>query len=99
MDDTIKLITIEIAPDDLGIDKRTETAREVFCTVNSVQRTEFYSAYQQGLQPSFRFDIFAMDYNGERILEYSGIRYSVIRTYLRNLDTIELYAERKAGTV
>jgi hypothetical protein len=42
--------------------------------------------------------MFFGDYNGERIVEYKGERFSIYRTYHAKTDTIELYAERKGGT-
>ena len=41
--------------------------------------------------------VFFGDYAGEALLEWNGQKYNIYRTYLREDDTIELYAERRIG--
>lgn len=74
-------------------DKPKETGRTVFCTVRSVGLNEAYQAMANGLQPQFVFVLsdFA-DYDGEKICEYNGKRYRIVRTY-RNNQSIELTVE------
>lgn len=72
--------------------------REVYCDVESVSQSEFFEGGRNGLNPAYKFTMFAYDYQGERTLEYKGQRYGIYRTYLRKNDQIELYAERKGGT-
>lgn len=95
---TVVLIATEHTQDALGIWQETTTEREVFCSVDSVTRSEFFEAGRNGLNPEFRVTMFLYDYNGERILRFEGQTYSVYRTYHSRNDTIELYVERKAGT-
>lgn len=73
----------------------TEEAREVFCTVQSVSRNEYYNAYNSGFQPSlvFRLEL-AEDYEDERYIRYQGKKYQVIRTYMTDDDGIEITVER-----
>ena len=46
-----------------------ETARQVFCSVESVSRAEWAAAGQLGLAPQWRVTLFAPDYNGEDAAE------------------------------
>lgn len=96
--DVISLIEVTTEQDELGVWRKHETQKRVFCQVNSVSQTEFYEAGRNGLNPSFRFTVFFGDYNNEPIVAYKGQTYAVYRTYLRKDDMLELYCERKGGT-
>ena len=98
MDAVLSLISKTTAKDEYGVDRVTETAREVFCRVRSASRTEFFDGGRNGLNPEYQFTVFAADYQGESIVEYEGARYAVYRTYRAGSDYLELYAERKGGT-
>ena len=76
----------------------TEQLRKVYANVSSVSATEFFNASQIGLNPDYKFTMFAPDWNGEMIVEYNGYRYSVYRVYVATTDRMELYAQREAGT-
>lgn len=97
MEDIITLISVTKTQDAYGVWRMTETSKEVFCSVQSVTRTEFFDAGRNGLNPAFVFTIFGDDYDGEETIEYAGKRYGVYRTF-RSGDDMELYAERKGGT-
>lgn len=94
----IKLIGYEKHQDENGVWRTTSTAREVYAQVDSVTRAEFYDAGRNGLNPEYRFSMFAFDYLGEDTVEYNGQQYAVYRTYIARDDTVELYVERKGGT-
>lgn len=81
-------------PDPHGFTDPVEESKQmVYCTVRSVGHTEYYEAMTQGLRPSLIFRIANfLDYNGERYLEYRGLRYRVIRTYRAGM-TIDLTVE------
>lgn len=96
--EVLTLIGTTRTQDEYGIWRETPTARNVFCQVNSITRSEFFDAGRNGLNPEFMFSIFAGDYEGERTCEFRGQQYSIYRTYLGRNDTLELYAERKGGT-
>lgn len=103
MDDVIKLISTG-APtyDEYGNEVESKTERQVFCSVYSVGRTEFYQAAQNNLQPEYVFVIsHYKDYEGEKDILYKDWtgtekRYAIIRTY-RNGDSIELTAVERIG--
>lgn len=96
--EVITLIKETYTQDAYGIDQVTEVTRDVFCSVDSVTRSEFFDSGRNGLNPEFRMTLFFGDYEGERTLEYKGKRYGVYRTYYGRTDTVELYVERKGGT-
>lgn len=99
MDSVLTLITTTEQQDAFGVWRDAETSRQVFCKVDSVTRAEFFEGGRNGLNPEFRFTVFAADYHGERLCEYCGSRYGIYRTYRTpGDDYMELYAERKGGT-
>ena len=69
----------------------------VLCHRKSVGRTEFYSASTTGLNPEVVFVMYDFEYNGERKVEFEGIKYSVIRTYSTGFKEVELTCERVVG--
>lgn len=102
MDDVIKLLSSTFTFDEYGNQIETTTARQVFCQVSDVSRTEFYQAAQNDMHPTY---IFALshyrDYLGEKECLYTDWtgeekRYVITRTYRRN-DRIELTAEERIG--
>ena len=92
--DVIELIT-ENAEAHGVHDTVTETAREVYCTVRSVTRREFYDALNAGVRPEYVFVLaLAEDYQDERVVRYKGLKYRVVRTYMTEDDGIEITCER-----
>ncbi len=96
MTDVIKLVSQTVTTDTLGNETANETARQVFCEVDSIGQNEFYAAANAELNPEYRFTVFFGDYQGEKIVLYKDVRYAVYRTY-RNGDDLEIYVERKIG--
>lgn len=95
-DDVLELVGTTMQQNKYGVWVKTETSRQVFCRVSSVSQTEFFEAGRNGLNPEWRFSVFAADYQGEETVIYNNKRYGVYRTY-RDGDFIELYVERKGG--
>lgn len=67
----------------------------VFAERMSVTSAEFYRASNQGLKPNFVFEIYEDEFRDADLVIYEGIEYSIIRTYQRTLDKLELICERK----
>ena len=95
--DVITLITETYEKNKYGVSVPVTSSQDVFCQVDSVTRSEFYEGGRNGLNPEFRFTMFAPDYNGQKTVTYKGRAYGIYRTFLGRDDTIELYAERKGG--
>lgn len=71
-----------------------QETRRVFVEVQSVSRSEWYSANAQNIQADIVFGLTVdADYQGEKELIYHGIKYRVIRTYISD-DGIELTCEK-----
>ena len=55
--------------------------------------SEKYQSNAQGLKPEYKFEIRYIEYSGEQIIRYpitTGQEYSVIRSYTKNDEMIEL---------
>ena len=73
----------------------TDSERTVMCTVESVRRSEYYTALNAGFQPEYVFKLaLANDYQNERIVKVHGQKFRVVRTYLTDDDGIEITVER-----
>ena len=99
MDGTAFLVKQEETQDSMGIwQEPEETKQEIFVTVKSASRAEFFKAAQTGNRCDFVFLTSPLDYSGENIIEWNGRRYDIYRTYYDpTLDQMELYAEERAG--
>lgn len=84
------------APEVRGVfDEKTTQKRLVFCVVRSVGMREVYEAKGHELEPEYVFVLSDYDeYKGEKIAEYNGQSYNVIRTYV-NGQKIELTVTRR----
>ena len=88
------LTLIGESPAEHGIfDTHAETKRVTFCEVRSVGYQEYYRALEQDLHPTFVFRLADYaEYQGEKICEYDGVRYRIVRTYIDRY-AIELTVE------
>lgn len=106
----IKLIATTETRNSIGEMVKTESVREVFGEISSVTASEWFSAGQSKINSRFRVDVYEIDYKGETICEFDGVRYGIYRTYAigstnrasrtssnRNSNKIELYLEEKVG--
>lgn len=74
-------------------DAPLEERRTVYAVVRSVGMQEVYQAMANGLHPSLVFKIAdATDYIGEKIAEFHGKLYRIVRTYQTGFG-IELTCE------
>ncbi|WP_337970290.1 phage head closure protein [Virgibacillus salexigens] len=96
-DHEVTLINKTIDYDDLGNPIPSETKTTVLCQLGSIGRSEFYEASAQGLKPEIEFVIHAFEYSGESEIEFQGVLYTVIRTFRRDFEEIELTCERNIG--
>lgn len=96
---TLTLIAESYEQDALLVMRKTETRRTVYCDVRSVTQSEWFEGGRNGLNPEYRFTMFAPEYHGESICEFNGIRYTIYRTYLARNEMIELYVQKEQGNV
>lgn len=74
-------------------EQHTETKRTVFCDVYSVSRDEYFRALNNNMRPSYVFRLADYaEYKGEKVCEFDGVRYAIVRTYEDN-GAIELTVE------
>lgn len=93
----VSLIDKVYTTNNIGVQVPTISTTEIFAIVNPVTRAEFYEAGLQGIQPAYRFDVFATEYDGSDTVRYNGVDYTVYRTYERADGRIELYTEVRSG--
>lgn len=67
----ISLINVTYTTDEIGQQVPVETARQVYCDLRSITRSEWSAAGQLGLNPALVAVLFAPDYEGEEIVEIS----------------------------
>ncbi|MBE7044778.1 MAG: phage head-tail adapter protein [Ruminococcaceae bacterium] len=77
-----------------------EIRTEIFVSVASVSRSEFFGAGKTGLTPEYVLKTVSVNYSGEKELEYDGERYAIYRTFSpSDSDEIELYISKKVGVI
>lgn len=87
------VITLISTPTHGVFEDAQEYRRQVYCNVESVSRAEFYAAMQYNLSPSVVFVLSDYaEYHGEKLCEWNGKRYDIIRTYVDGLK-VELTCE------
>ena len=76
---------------------KTDVKRTVFVQPRGVYASEFYNAAQLGLKPSLTLYMTNRnDYQGEKVLEFDGKDYSVIRVdWNAQRDGISLICEER----
>ena len=85
--------------DEYGNEGLPVTNTQVFVMVRGVYNSEFYNAAQLGLHPSITFELTnKADYHGEKVIEWEGKDYDVIRTdWTAQKDKIALICEERVG--
>ena len=88
----LDLIKLSQTADGEGYHKKARVTRrrKVFCNVKTATRQEFYTAKQAGVNIARTFEVQGVDYDGERVVEYTprgktkAERYTVERDYSSN---------------
>ena len=85
--------------DTYGNEVITYRDNQVYVMPRGVYNAEFYNAAQAGLHPSITFVLTnKADYNGEKLIEWQGVLYNVIRTdWTAQRDSISLICEERIG--
>ena len=74
-----------------------DVSRTVFCRVASIGMKEFYEASARDFFPEMKFILTDyLDYDNERLVEYNGQRYTVLRTY-RTGQELEIVVTRASA--
>lgn len=91
--DVINLIEITSTINDIGDTIEQENKTEVFADKQSIRQSEFYQAAATGLKPELMFVVRSIDYNQQSKLEYKSKTYTIIRTYEKDGELIELVCQ------
>jgi len=85
--------------DEYGNEVPNITETEVFVQPRGVYQAEFYNAAQLGLKPSLTLFLTNRDdYSGQKILDFEGTEYNVIRIdWNAQRDGISLICEERVG--
>ena len=85
--------------DKYGNKTTKEVKRTVFVQPRGVYASEFYNAAQLGLKPSLTLYLTNRnDYQGEKVVEFNGKDYSVIRVdWTAQRDGISLICEERVN--
>lgn len=70
--------------------RSAQQQREVFCSVFSVSRYEWFNGNSSGVSPQYLVKMPSTNYQGEKIAIYDAERYGIYRTYSEG-DMVELY--------
>ena len=97
--DVLYLISETVQVDDSTGDWVTEkTSKPCFCEVKSIGMSEFYQANAEGFKPELKFVIADyLDYNNEKIVNYDGRDYEVIRTFRSQSNSLEITVQRQVN--
>jgi len=91
--DKIKLIAISYTENSLGDIIETKTETEVFANKKSIRQSEFYQAAATGLRPEIMFEVWSEEYSNQPKLKYNNKLYTIIRTYDKDGELIELICQ------
>ena len=85
--------------DEYGNEVITYQDNQVYVMPRGVYNAEFYNAAQAGLHPTITFVLAnRADYHGEKLIEWEGKSYNVIRTdWTAQRDRISLICEERIG--
>ena len=88
-----------VTTDTYGNEVITYQDNQVYVMPRGVYNAEFYNAAQAGLHPSITFVLTnRADYHGEKLIEWNGVYYNVIRTdWTAQRDRISLICEERVG--
>lgn len=88
---TCKLGMYEEKVNEIGdLIKNINFNKEVFCNEKSVRYSEFYQAQAVGMKPEIILEIMAVDYEKEKYVMYEEEKYTVLKTYKKSSEKIEL---------
>lgn len=80
------------------LDAPQYSKRKVYCEERSISQTETYQARATGLNPEYKLCLsHSFEYKGEKLIDFRGERYEIIRTYMDEKDGIELTIQRVEG--
>lgn len=95
--DKATLIAVTTTKDADGYTTEHETRSSVFVDVQSVKRSEFYTAHQAGIKIAIVFLVRAADLGNAERVEYGGKSYKIERAYTKAGEIYELNCSEEAA--
>jgi head-tail adaptor len=95
--DIITLRAVTYGTDDYGGEKKTYTDTTVYADKKSITRSEFYASTANNIKVSIAFTVRAEDYAGQEIILSAAKTYKVLRSYQKDLSTVELVCTAMEG--
>lgn len=95
--DTITLIRYTTGRDKIGNPTKEKELRELWCSVRSATRYEYYNHGVADRVPEYVVTINAFEYAGEVECIFRDKEYNISRIYEADRDNLELTLERKVG--
>ena len=89
----VSLVSYVDGTNEMGDPIKVPTLREVFANRLSIKQSEFYQAMSVGMRPEITFEVRIIDYTQENLLNYKGKPYTIIRTYEKQNEFIELVCQ------
>lgn len=90
----IKLFDKTVSKSNTGFETRNDTTgRDVYAEQGGVGRSEFYKAAAAGMSPAVTFTVSEADYKNERLINFDGMVYKVIRSFPLPNRKIELVCQ------
>ena len=92
--DVCDLVTEVFTKDNEGYETETEVVKTVFCNwTEGVSQNEYYLSHKEGFEASASVEIVSFDYDKQKLVDFHGTRYSVIRAFQRRPDYVTLILE------
>lgn len=100
MNEQIRLIPVEETTRGGNIHStpKYNDARSVYARASSVGSREFFDSLRAGIELSARFEVWRAEYQDEKLVQWHGDEYRVVRTYHNDAhQTVELICEKLRG--
>lgn len=95
--DVAYLCKTTITYDDVGNTVETLDKTKVFVKPQSIRMKEFYSLAEVGLKADYTLVLADYyDYDNEKLVEYNGTMYDIVRTYRRD-NRLEIVVTEREG--
>ena len=92
--DVCDLVSVTSTKDAEGYEKQVEAKVTVFCNwTDGVSQNEYYLSHKEGFEATASVDIVTFDYDKQKLVDFHGTRYRVIRAFQRRPDYTTLILE------
>lgn len=95
--DEVILLSTKLSTDEVGNQIPEPSEITILCEKKNVSRQEFYEASSNGFKPSLVLNVHPFEYDNESYIKFDGKKYKVIRTYLIDMEHLELTCEQALG--